>query len=92
MESAFLHVLQAPSTAMQGAQRAASIPARLLSLARRQPDYEFAVDLAELVPGAPELFGSILGERNGLRAQCLGSPAAVRCERSLPESALLRLG
>jgi PAS domain S-box-containing protein len=82
---------QALSTAIQGAQRAASITGRLLSLARRQPSYEDAVDLAEAVSGAPELLGSILGERIRLRIECPGPPAAVRCDRSLLESALINL-
>ncbi|MDZ7827474.1 MAG: histidine kinase dimerization/phospho-acceptor domain-containing protein [Gammaproteobacteria bacterium] len=82
---------EALSTAIQGAQRAASITGRLLSLARRQPSYEDEVDLAEVVSGAPELLGSILGERIRFRVECPGTPIRVRCDRSLLESALINL-
>jgi CheY-like chemotaxis protein len=84
-------LLRAANTAMNGAQRAASLTQRLLAFARRQPLDPKPVDLNLLVSGMSELLHRTLGETIAFDAVPASGLWQVETDANEMESAILNL-
>jgi signal transduction histidine kinase/PAS domain-containing protein len=82
---------RAADMAMQGAQRAASLTARLLAFSRRQPLEPRALDLNALVRDMTELLHRTLGETIELEGVLTPRLWTVEVDQNQVESAVLNL-
>jgi len=84
-------VQRAVDMALQGAQRAASLTARLLAFSRRQPLAPKPLDLNALVRDMTELLHRTLGEQIELEGVLAPRLWAIEADQNQLESALLNL-
>jgi signal transduction histidine kinase/PAS domain-containing protein len=84
-------LLRLVDNATAGAQRGASLIARMLTFARRQELHTEAVELGQLVAGMTELLQRALGPTIELRSRFAQAPAWVRTDANQLEAALLNL-
>jgi PAS domain S-box-containing protein len=82
---------QALKSAIQGAERAASLTAQLLAFARRQPLNPEAIDIARLLARTSTLLDRVLGERITIETIRSGGLWPARCDAAQLEAALLNL-
>lgn len=77
--------------AFQGAERAATLTARLLAFARRQPLKPEVIDVNKLAAGLNDLLQRTLGERIALETVATPGLWPARADRAELESALLNV-
>jgi CheY-like chemotaxis protein len=88
-ETARLH--RARDMAMHGAERAATLTARLLAFSRRQPLQPQPIDANKMVQGMSDLFQRTLGEKVSLQIVLGAGLWRTRADPSQLENALLNL-
>ncbi len=79
------------AAAISGAQRAASLTARLLAFARRQPLAPKPIEMNKLVAGMSELLARTLGESVRIETVLAGGLWRVSADENQLENALLNL-